>query len=217
LESYKRIKWFLEKKNDSFNIKTFDELLSLLNVKDEEEFACNIYQIFGKYTRVGLILDRDEFYYKFANYIINYKESISILAFYRMENIHDKLSCKKILKKFCFECFLIYILIKLNFQVIFDAYTHLNETYVDMENVLNPFVKFIFNFKRDINRLQEIFYKFNLSKAGKVTKNELLDFCLESDEIQEIFYKNFNNTEEIDNIYEEEINISCNNNLKKSK
>jgi hypothetical protein len=50
-----------------------------------------------------------------------------------------------------------------------------------------------------------------------VSKTELLDFCLESDEIQEIIYKNSHNTEEIDTLYEEELNVMCNNNMKKSK
>lgn len=59
--------------------------------------------------------------------------------------------------------------------------------------------------------------KFNNIKTAKVTKNELLDHCLESDEIQEIFYKNFNNIDEIESHFEEEIHIMCNNNMRKSK
>jgi hypothetical protein len=60
-------------------------------------------------------------------------------------------------------------------------------------------------------------FKFNGLKNHKVSKTDLLDFCLESEEIQEIFYKNYHNTEEIESSYEEEINAMCNNNLKKSK
>ena len=86
-----------------------------------------------------------------------------------------------------------------------------------MEELLKPFRICLYN-KRDNRRFFDaLVLKYNNLKTAKVTKNELLDFCLESDEIQEIFYKNFNNSEEIDNIYEEEINSMCNNNMKKSK
>lgn len=94
LESYKTLKWFFEKKVDSFNIKTFDELLSLLNVKNEEDFANHVFLIFGERSRIELNRnDLKEIYFKVANHTINYKEFISTLAFYRIENVHDKLNC----------------------------------------------------------------------------------------------------------------------------
>ena len=86
-----------------------------------------------------------------------------------------------------------------------------------MEEVQKPF-RLIFYHRRDHKRLYDILIsKFNNLKTAKISKNELLDFCLESDEIQEIFYKNFHNAEEIDSLYEEEINVISNNNMKKSK
>lgn len=101
--------------------------------------------------------------------------------------------------------------------MIFDTYTKSNETYVDLEEVHKPF-KFIFFYKKEHRRLYDILVsKYNNLKTAKVSKSELLDFCLESDEIQEIFYKNYHNTEEIDSLFEEEINVMCNNNMKKSK
>lgn len=101
--------------------------------------------------------------------------------------------------------------------VIFDTYTKRDEKYVDLEEVHKPF-RFIFFYKREYKRLHDILLsKYNNFKTTKITKTELLDFCLESDEIQEIIYKNLHNKEEIDTLYEDEINILCNNNMKKSK
>jgi len=78
--------------------------------------------------------------------------------------------------------------------------------------------RFIFYYKKDHKRIYDILVsKYNNLKTAKVSKTELVDFCLDSDEIQEILYKNFHNAEEIDTLYEEEINIMCNNNMKKSK
>ena len=101
MESYKTLKWFFEKKIDSFNIKTFDELLSLLNLKNEEEFASYVFLIFGEKSKIDINSnDLKEVYYKVSKHTINYKEFISCLAFFRIENTHDKLNCKKI--KFLF-------------------------------------------------------------------------------------------------------------------
>ncbi len=89
------LKLFLEKKINSFNIQTFDELLSLLEIKNEEEFACHVFLIFGEKSRTDINRnDLKEIYSKVANYTINYKEFISTLAFYTMENVVDKLNCK---------------------------------------------------------------------------------------------------------------------------
>jgi hypothetical protein len=94
IESHKRIKWFIEKRISFLNIKTFDELLSLLNVKNEEEFATDIFLIFGEKTNKELNRnDLKEIYWKVSNCVINYKEFISCMAFFRIENIHDKLNC----------------------------------------------------------------------------------------------------------------------------
>jgi len=95
LESYKTLKWFFEKKINSFNIKIFDELLSLLNLKNEEDFVSHVFLIFGERSRIETNSNElKDSYLNVANHTINYKEFISTLAFYRIENVHDKLNCK---------------------------------------------------------------------------------------------------------------------------
>jgi len=96
LESHITLKWFFEKKINSFNIKTFDELLYLLNLKNEEDFANHVFLIFGEKSFRNEIKwsELKEEYFNVASYTINYKEFISSLAFYRIENFHDKLNCK---------------------------------------------------------------------------------------------------------------------------
>jgi len=101
--------------------------------------------------------------------------------------------------------------------VIFDTYTNSNENYVDLEE-LNKLFRLIFFNKKEQKRLYDILVsKYNNLKNSKLKKIELLDFFLESDEIQEIFYKDFHNEEEVDYLYEEEISLMCKNNMKKSK
>lgn len=94
LENNFKIIWFIEKKLDHFNIKTFDELLTLLGVRGEEEFAKYVFLIFGEKSKYELNNnDLKHTYHKVANYTINYKDFLSTMAFYRVENIHDKLNC----------------------------------------------------------------------------------------------------------------------------
>ena len=45
----------------------------------------------------------------------------------------------------------------------------------------------------------------------------MIDFLNNSEEIQDIFQKNFENKDDIDAFFDEEINLICLNNLKKSK
>jgi hypothetical protein len=83
---------------------------------------------------------------------------------------------------------------------------------------LNKLFRLIFFNKKEQKRLYDILVsKYNNLKNSKLKKIELLDFFLESDEIQEIFYKDFHNEEEVDYLYEEEISLMCKNNMKKSK
>ncbi len=97
LDSHKNLKWFFEKKVNNLNIKTFDELLSLLNLRNEENFANHIFLIFGekKFRNDINMNELKEEYYNVAGCTINYKEFISSLAFYSIENFHDKLNCNK--------------------------------------------------------------------------------------------------------------------------
>jgi len=69
-------------------------------------------------------------------------------------------------------------------------------------------------YNRDYRRINEI-YRNNFIE--KVNKNYLIEFLQESEEIHDIFQRNFLNREDVDSFYNEEINIMCNNNLKKSK
>jgi hypothetical protein len=76
------------------NIKKFDELLFLLNIKNEEELIYNIFYIFGEknFKAINTNELKDE-YYRFKNLAINLKEFLSVIIFYRMENQNNKLNC----------------------------------------------------------------------------------------------------------------------------
>jgi len=99
-----------------------------------------------------------------------------------------------------------------------DIFEKQEDPLVEIEEIMKV-IKNCFFYQRDIRKLSDINKMFisNFVKNGRIQKNVLLELLRENDEIQEIFHRNFNNTEDIDNFFDEEIWIICNNNLKKSK
>lgn len=98
-----------------------------------------------------------------------------------------------------------------------DTYIKDDGIFVELEEFLKIFRNCIYN-KRDHKRIINVIQgKYGNLKSSKVNKRDLIDYCLDSDEIQEIFYKSFHNNDEIDSLYEEEISNLYNNNMKKMK
>jgi hypothetical protein len=71
-------------------------------------------------------------------------------------------------------------------------------------------------YKRDYRRLNEIF-RHNFINSEKINKNNLIEYLHENDEIIDIFQRNYSNIDDVESYYNEEINMMCSNNLKKSK
>jgi len=93
-----------------------------------------------------------------------------------------------------------------------------DDPFVEYEEIFNLIKNCIF-YPRDIRRLSDIakMYMTNNIKNGKIQKNLFLSFLEENEEIQDIFQRNFHNSDDVDSAFEEEIGIICSNNLKKSK
>jgi hypothetical protein len=92
------------------------------------------------------------------------------------------------------------------------------EPFIDADEIIKVIKNCLF-YQRDVRRITEIF-KLNLNnfvKNSKLQKNTFLEFLKDNEEIQDIFHRNFTNTDDVDSFFDEEIGNICNNNLKKSK
>ena len=106
-------------------------------------------------------------------------------------------------------CFISYI-------VITDLYIKPGEIYIDTDEFYKCF-RLCFFTKIQLKRFCDIINFKLITQKNKITKAEIIDICNDNDEINEIFFKNFNNEEEIETMFEDEIYIMCDSNLKKSK
>ena len=95
LEKRRPIKYLIDKNKSYFTIKTLDELMSILNLKGEKEFSCDVFSIFGENTKNEI---SDEIIKNFGKDIgrkrVNFREVIATLAFFRMNNYQAKISSK---------------------------------------------------------------------------------------------------------------------------
>ena len=96
-----------------------------------------------------------------------------------------------------------------------DLYTK-QDNHIDTEEFCKSF-RLCFFTKIQLKRFSDIINFKLISLKNKITKTELMDLCTENDDIMEIFFKNFTNEEEIEALFQDEIHIMCDTNLKKSK
>jgi hypothetical protein len=100
--------------------------------------------------------------------------------------------------------------------VIIDLFLKQGENIVEIDEFFKSF-RLCFINKIHMKRFSDIInFKFINSK-NKITKGELYDICIENEELTEILFKNFHNSEEIETIFDDQIYIMCDSNLKKSK
>jgi hypothetical protein len=95
LDSRKAVKILLDQNKSYFTIKTFDELMSILDLKGEHEFSYEIFYIFGEYNNDTVSQDIiDIFGNELANKKVNFREVMAFLAFFRMDNLQAKITSK---------------------------------------------------------------------------------------------------------------------------
>lgn len=88
---------------------------------------------------------------------------------------------------------------------------------VDVEEIFTVIKNCVF-FQRDIRRLNEIYrMNFLINNIVKCQKNLLIEYFTQNEELQDMFLRNFMNTEYLESFFDEEIGVLCLNNLKKSK
>lgn len=100
--------------------------------------------------------------------------------------------------------------------MIVDLFTKKGENYIDTDEFYKCFRLCFFN-KTQLKRFCDVVNHKLISLKNKITKAELVELCTENDDIMEIFFKNFTNEEEIENLFEDQIYFMCDANLKKSK